>query len=84
MRLRGRGAKRGEQGLQRGLPAVGKAVAKQLLKGMAVGNGRAIKQRIQSLHIPPCHRHMVIATILSSLYCLAALQRKPDQLRMLP
>ena len=24
----------------------------------------------------PCHRHMVIATILGSLFCLAALQHK--------
>ena len=28
----------------------------------------AIKQRIQSSHIPPCHRHMVIAT--TSVQCL--------------
>ena len=28
---------------------------------------RAIEQRIQSSHIPPCHRHMVIATNLTSL-----------------
>ena len=32
---------------------------------------------------PPCHRRMVITT-LSSMFCLAALQRKPDQCRMLP
>ena len=30
----------------------------------------AIKQRIQSSHMPPCHRHMVIATNLSSLFDL--------------
>ena len=36
------------------------------------------EQRILSSHTPPCHRHMVIA-ILSSLFCLAALQHKPDQ-----
>ena len=30
----------------------------------------AIKQRIQSSHIPPCHRHMVIATNFSSLFDL--------------
>ena len=30
--------------------------------------GVAIKQRIQSSHIPPCHRHMVIGTNLSSLF----------------
>ena len=48
------------------------------------GGGGGHEQRIQSSHIPPGHRHMVITIILSSLYCLAALQRKPDQLRMLP
>ena len=31
----------------------------------------------RSSQIPSCHRHMVIATILSSLLCLAALQHKP-------
>ena len=30
----------------------------------------AIKQRIQSSRIPLCHRHMVIATNLSSLFDL--------------
>ena len=30
----------------------------------------AIKQRIQSSHMPPCHRHMVIATNFSSLFDL--------------
>ena len=30
----------------------------------------ATKQRIQSSHMPPCHRHMVIATNLSSLFDL--------------
>ena len=34
-------------------------------KGVARG---ATKQRMQSSHIPPCHRHMVIATNLSSLF----------------
>ena len=33
-------------------------------------NFLAIKQRIQSSHIPPCRRHMVIATNLSSLFDL--------------
>ena len=42
------------------------------------------QQRIVSSHIPPCHRHMVIATIVGSLFCLAALQHKPNQSRMLP
>ena len=35
----------------------------------AAGTG-AIKQRIQSSHMPPCHRHMVIATNFSSLFDL--------------
>ena len=30
----------------------------------------AIKQQIQSSHMPPCHRHMVIATNFSSLFDL--------------
>ena len=30
----------------------------------------ATKQRIQSSHMPPCHRHMVIATNFSSLFDL--------------
>ena len=34
------------------------------------GEEVAIKQRIQSSHIPPCHRHMVIATNFSSLFDL--------------
>ena len=42
-----------------------------------------MRQRILGSHKPPCHRHMVITT-LSSMFCLAALQRKPDQCRMLP
>ena len=29
-----------------------------------------MKQRTQSAHIPPCHRHMVIATTLS-VHCFA-------------
>ena len=29
-------------------------------------------------HTPPCHRRMVITT-LGSMFCLAALQRTPDQ-----
>ena len=31
---------------------------------------KAIKQRLQSSHIPPCHKHVVIATNLSSLFDL--------------
>ena len=31
---------------------------------------QAIKQRIQSSHMPPCHRHMVFATNLSSMFDL--------------
>ena len=38
----------------------------------------AMRQRILGSHTPPCHRRMVITT-LSSMFCLAALQRKPDQ-----
>ena len=49
-----------------------------------VGSGAgAMRQRILGSHTPPCHRRMVITT-LSSMFCLAALQRKPDQCRMLP
>ena len=49
----------------------------------AAGEGeRALKQRIRSSHIPPCHRHMVIATTLS-VHRFAALQHKPDQCRIL-
>ena len=49
----------------------------------------AINQRIQSLHIPPCHRRMVIATILS-VHRFALLHRSATQtkccleFRMLP
>ena len=32
--------------------------------------GGGIKQRIQSSHMPPCHRHMVIATHFSSMFDL--------------
>ena len=42
------------------------------------GGGEAMRQRILGLHTPPCHRHMVITT-LSSMFCLGALQHKPDQ-----
>ena len=42
-----------------------------------------MRQRILGSHTPPCHRRMVITT-LSSMFCLAALQRKLDQCRMLP
>ena len=31
------------------------------------------EQRILSSHIPPCHRHMVIATTFGSLLCLAGM-----------
>ena len=44
---------------------------------------RAMRQRILGSHTPLCHRHMVITT-LSPMFCLAALQRKLDQCRMLP
>ena len=37
-----------------------------------------MKQRIQSSHIPPCHRHMVIATILS-VHCFALLHHNANQ-----
>ena len=30
----------------------------------------AIKQRIRSSHMPPCHRHMVFATNFSSMFDL--------------
>ena len=39
-------------------------------RGQIGPEGWAIKQRIQSSHMPPCHRHMVIATNLSSLFDL--------------
>ena len=42
------------------------------------GRGGAMRQRIQGSHTPLCHRRMVITT-LSSMFCLAALQHKPDQ-----
>ena len=32
--------------------------------------GGAIKQRIQSSHMPPCHRHMITATNFSSMFDL--------------
>ena len=38
-------------------------------------HNRAMRQRILGSHTPPCHRRMVITT-LSSMFCLAALQRK--------
>ena len=41
--------------------------------------GQAIKQRIQSSHIPPCHRHMVIATTLS-VHCSALLYCRANQI----
>ena len=34
------------------------------------GRTRAIKQRIQSSHMPTCHRHMVFATNFSSMFDL--------------
>ena len=37
-----------------------------------------MRQRILGSHTPPCHRRMVITT-LNSMFCLAALQRKPNQ-----
>ena len=37
-----------------------------------------LSNRIQSSHIPPCHKHMVIATILS-VPCLAVLHRSANQ-----
>ena len=43
------------------------------------GGGGAIKQRIQSSHIPPCHRHIVIATTLRwrnhHSHCISSLVR---------
>ena len=39
------------------------------MRGAGAGGG-AIKQRIQSSHMPPRHRHMVIATNFSSLFDL--------------
>ena len=36
-----------------------------------------MKQWIQSLHRPPCHRHMVIATILF-VHCFALLHRSAN------
>ena len=46
--------------------------------------GGGHEQQILSSHIPPRHRHMIIATTRGSLFCLAALQHKPDQCRMSP
>ena len=43
----------------------------------------AMRQRILGSHTPPCHARMVITT-LSSMFCLAALQRRLDQCQMLP
>ena len=43
----------------------------------------AMRERLLGSHTPSCHRRMVITT-LNSMFCLAALQRKPDQCRMLP
>ena len=51
--------------------------------GWGVRGGGAMRQRILGLHTPPCHRRMVITT-LSSMFCVAALQRKLYQCRMLP
>ena len=51
-----------------------KTIKTTVTRGPRVGTSpclnKAIKQRIQSSHIPPCHRHMVIATNLSSLFDL--------------
>ena len=41
----------------------------QLMDNQGRG-GAAIKQQIQSSHMPPCHRHMVIATNFSSIFDL--------------
>ena len=43
---------------------------------------KAMRQRILGWHTLPCHRRMVITT-LSSTFCLAAPQRRPDQCQML-
>ena len=40
-----------------------------------MGSG-AMRQRILGSYTPPCHTRMVITT-LSSMFCLAALQRRP-------
>ena len=45
--------------------------------------GAAMRQRILGSHTPPCRRRMVITT-LSSMSCLAALQRRPYQCQLLP
>ena len=42
----------------------------------------AMRQRILGSHTPPCHKRMVITT-LSSMFCLAALQRRPVQRQLL-
>ena len=42
-----------------------------------------MRQRILGSHTPPCHRGMVITTLIL-MFWIAALQRKPDQCRMLP
>ena len=55
----------------------GRAVGKRFQEGRGWG---AMRQRILGSHTPPCHRR-VVSTTLSSMFCLAALQRKPDQCR---
>ena len=44
---------------------------------------RAMRQRILGSNTHPCCRRMVITTLIS-MFCLVAVQRKPDQCRMLP
>ena len=46
------------------------AACREVYTSAQVWGGGGIKQRIQSSRIPPCHRHMVIATNLSSLFDL--------------
>ena len=47
------------------------------------GGGGGMKQRIQSSHIPLCHRHIVIATTvslsLSAVFCFALLHCSANQ-----
>ena len=54
---------------QAGSPPPPAAVQAGPTRPHQVGLG-AIKQRIQSSHMPPCHRHMVFATNFSSMFDL--------------
>ena len=54
-------------------------------KTVSTGGGACAghEQRILSWHIPPCHRHMVIAATLS-VHCFALLHRSANQISAVP